>query len=169
MGQCVGEIKGIFEVVYVIQPFAVKHVTGQFESVYHLHAPNSAVNCGEFTEKAGEIGKGIHILAPAAQRNNTRQLVLVRMRHPDGVIPARRKRPDSHLLRVDGLLLLYPVEQGAVQAVRGGRVVGSGRAVAGTRDLEHEGCDTELAPALHPYGELGAVSIQAGEDNDEGG
>jgi hypothetical protein len=61
-----------------------------------------------------------------------------------------------------------PLQQAREQPVRARRVPGVGGAVPRARDLEADEGDVVAAPALGPDGELGAVAVEAGDDDDGG-
>lgn len=109
-----------------------------------------------------------HMMTAPSQRDHAVQTVRVRVRRADRVEPARREGPNDHAFAVDALLRVHPVEQRAPLAVGALWVGQVGGRVASARNLDDDGGDPEAPPAFGPDRELGAVAIEAGEDDDAG-
>lgn len=108
------------------------------------------------------------MVAAAAQCDHTGKTVGMCMCEADGVVAAGREGPDAYFVFGNGGLGLDPIQQTAPLSVGGCRVGGCGGRVAGTRDLDDDGADAVLTPSFHPDGELGAVTVQTGHDEDHG-
>lgn len=110
-----------------------------------------------------------HVMTAAALRHDARETVGVGVREPQRKVPARAKRPHRHTRRVDGGLLVDPREHGVPHGVGGRGMARRGRVVAGAGNLHDECGHAERAPRFDPHRQVGAVAVEAGDDDDERG
>ena len=109
-----------------------------------------------------------HVVSTTTKRDHTSQLVMMRMCHPDGVETTGTERPVHNLILLDAFLLGDPLEHARPLTVGTLGVHWCCGRVSCSRDFKDKGCDTNLAPALHPGAELGAVAVETGHDDNEG-
>ena len=108
-----------------------------------------------------------HMVASTPQRHHPGEAVWMGVREPDPIIAACTKRPHRDPFAVHALLLLHPVQQARPLAIRGLGVVFQGGGVAGSGDFDDDAGDAVAPPAFHPDGELGAVAVEAGHDDEK--
>src|SRR5436853_115841 len=89
----------------------------------------------------------------------------MRVRNANRVVTPCTKCPHCYLALIQAFLRIYPVKQATIQTIWRRGIRRGSWAVTRAGDLKDDSCDALGAPAFHPDGEFGAVSVEASEDD----